>query len=91
MKPILNYFTFKGTGTRDSAAPATYVLSVRNPEDISTWIYYSEDDFVDSVWENLVFSIRAKGLPSLITKEMQPWVKEIDGLKKGTLNVRVKK
>ena len=33
MKPLLNYFTFKGTGTRDSNAPASYVLSVANPVD----------------------------------------------------------
>ena len=91
MKPLLNYFTFKGTGTRDSSAPASYVLSIGNPEDTSTWVYYTEDNFVDSVWEKLVFSIRAKGLPALITDEIQPWVKEIDGIKKGTLNVRVKK
>ncbi|MBP5422053.1 MAG: hypothetical protein J6Y78_06415 [Paludibacteraceae bacterium] len=91
MKPLLNYFTFKGTGTRDSTAPATYVLSVDDPEDISTWIYYSEDNFVDSVWEKLVFSIRAKGLPSHITDDMLPWIREIDGIKKGTLNVRVNK
>ena len=91
MKPLLNYFTFKGTGTRDSSAPASYVLSIGHPEDTSTWVYYTEDNFVDSVWEKLVFSIRAKGLPVLITDDIQPWVKEIDGRKKGTLNVRVKK
>lgn len=91
MRPLLNYFTFRGTGTRDSAAPATYVLSMGNPEDTSTWIYYSEENFVETVWENLVFSIRAKGLPNTISDEMRPWIREIDGKKKGTLNVRVKK
>ena len=91
MKPLLNYFTFKGTGTRDSNAPASYVLSVANPVDTTTWIYYTEDTFIDSVWSNLVFSIRGKGLPSLINDDIRPWVKEIDGAKKGTLNVRVKK
>lgn len=91
MKPLLNYFTFKGTGTRDSNAPASYVLSVANPEDTTTWVYYTEESFVDSVWENLVFSIRGKGLPAEITNEILPWVRKIDGIKKGTLNVRVKK
>lgn len=91
MKPLLNYFTFKGTGTRDSNAPATYLLSIADPEDTSTWIYYSEETFVDSVWEKLVFSIRAKGLPSKITDDILPWVREMDGVKKGSLNVRVKK
>lgn len=91
LRPLLNYFTFKGTGTRDSSAPATYVLSVGNPTDTSTWTYYSEDNFVDSVWENLVFSIRGKGLPAIISEENKPWVRDVDGNKKGTLNVRVKK
>lgn len=90
IKPLLNYFTFKGTGTRESAAPAKYVLSMGNPEDPDTWIYYSESTFIESVWNNLVFSIRGKGLPSHITDDMKLWVKEIDGEKKGTLNVRVK-
>ena len=91
MKPLLNYFTFRGTGTRDSSAPAVYVLSILKPDDPTTWTYYTEETFVDSVWANLVFSIRQKGLPSVITEEIQPWVREIDGAKKGTLNVRVKK
>lgn len=91
LKPLLNYFTFKGTGTRDSSAPASYVLSIGNPNDTSTWVYYTEDNFVDSVWEKLVFSIRAKGLPAVITEDIQPWVKEINGDKKGALSVRVKK
>ena len=91
MKPLLNYFTFKGTGTRDSNAPASYVLSIANPEDTKTWVYYTEETFVDSVWTKLVFSIRGKGMPSEITDEILPWVRNIDGVKKGTLNVRVKK
>ena len=90
MKPLLNYFAFKGTGTRNSVAPATYILSVGDPFDTATWDYYSENNFVESVWEKLVFSIREKGLPSIITEEVSPWVKEIDGSKKGTLNVRVR-
>ena len=91
IKPLINYFTFRGTGTRDSSAPASYVLSVLKPDDTSTWVYYSEENFVDSVFAKLLFSIREKGLPKLITDEMKPWVREIDGSKKGTLNVRVKK
>ena len=91
LKPLLNYFTFKGTGTRDSNAPASYVLSIANPEDTSSWVYYTEETFVDSVWKKLVFSIRGKGLPSHITEDILPWVRVIDGVKRGTLNVRVKK
>ena len=90
LKPLLNYFTFRGTGTRDSKAPATYVLSIGKPKDPTTWVYYTEENFIDSVWDKLLFSIRGKGLPALITDEILPWVREVDGTKKGTLNVRVK-
>ena len=91
MKPLLNYFAFKGTGTRDSTAPATYILSVGKPDDTATWEYYSENNFVESLWEKFAFSIRSKGLPKVITEEMEPWIKEINDEKIGTLNVRVKK
>ena len=89
--PLLNYFTFHGTGTQKSKAPAKYVLSVGIPDDTDTWRYYDESDFVDSVWQKLRFSIRAKGLPTRLTDEMLPWVREIDGTKKGSLSVRVNK
>lgn len=90
LKPLINYFTFKGTGTRDSSAPAKYVLSVGNPNDTSTWIYYDESNFVDKLWESFIFSIRSHGMPKNISEEMMPWVHEADGKMKGLLNVRVK-
>ena len=91
LKPLLSYFAFKGTGTRDSNAPAKYVLSVGLPDDVSTWIFYDESDFVDRLWQSFVFSIRSHGMPKNISEEMMPWVNEAEGKKKGLLNVRVKK
>lgn len=91
LKPLLSYFAFKGTGTRDSNAPAKYVLSVGLPDDVSTWIFYDESDFVDRLWQSFVFSIRSHGMPKIISEEMMPWVNEAEGKKKGLLNVRVKK
>ena len=91
LKPLLSYFAFKGTGTRDSSAPADYVLSVGLPDDVTTWIYYDETDFVDRLWKAFVFSIRSHGMPKKISEEMLPWVREAEGKKKGLLNVRVKK
>ena len=67
------------------------ILSIDNPEDTKTWVYYSERNFVDSLWEKFVFSIRSKGLPTIVTADMEPWIRTIDGKKVGTLNVRVKK
>ena len=91
LKPLLSYFAFKGTGTRDSSAPADYVLSVGVPDDVTTWIYYDESDFVNRLWKAFVFSIRSHGMPKKISEEMMPWVREAEGKKKGLLNVRVKK
>lgn len=88
--PLLNYFAFKGSGTGDSQAPAEWVLSIGSPEDTSTWVYYSPTEFAHAVWEYLVFSIRSKGLPTVRTKEMSPWIKMVNGSEKGTLNVRIK-
>ena len=91
LKPLLSYFAFRGTGTRESAAPAKYVLSVGIPDDVNTWVFYDESDFVDRLWKAFVFSIRSHGMPKKISDEMMPWVREAEGKKKGLLNVRIKK
>lgn len=90
MAPLLDYFAFKGSGTGDSPAPADWILSVGLPDDTSTWVYYSKENFVHAVWNYLIFSIRSKGLPQNRTLEMLPWIKNINGKDKGTLNVRIK-
>lgn len=90
LKPLLNYFAFRGTGTRDSNSPAQYILSIGQPDDIQTWVYYSEDDFVDIHWNRLVFSLRNHGMPQNRPQEMLPWIRYIDGKDKGLLNVRIK-
>ena len=90
LKPLINYFAFCGTGTKDSESPARYILSVGMPCDTTTWIFYDESNFVDSLWQKFVFSIRSHGMPKVINEEMMPWVREIKGKKKGLLNVRIK-
>ena len=90
LRPLINYFAFRGTGTRDSDSPARYILSVGLPDDTNTWIYYDESDFVERLWERFVFSIRSHGMPKTISEEAMPWVREINGKKKGLLNIRVK-
>lgn len=95
LKPLLNYFAFDGTGTRDSQSPAVLILSLESPTDVSTWTFYSKDNFIDSVWEQLVFSIRSKSTPLFIdeSKEehqlMLPWIREVDQSLKGSLSVRI--
>lgn len=95
LKPLLNYFAFDGTGTRDSQSPAVLILSLESPTDVSTWTFYSKDNFVDSVWEKLVFSIRSKSTPQFPDENneshrlMIPWIREIDRSLKGALSVRI--
>lgn len=95
IKPLLNYFAFDGTGTRDSASPAVLILSVESPTDVKTWQYFSKDNFVESVWNRLVFSIRGKSTPQFIDESredhrlMLPWIREVDRMLKGALSVRV--
>lgn len=95
LKPLLNYFAFDGTGSRDSSEPAEFILSMQCPDDTNTWTYYTKEDFIDSVWSKLVFSLRSKSTPQELNEEnvthqlMLPWIKEIDGKLKGALSVRI--
>lgn len=93
LSPLLNYFAFTGTGTRRSEYPATFILEFDDPFDQSTWNYYGKENYIVNIWDRLVFSLRGKGLPSKEkrNKEDLPWIREIDGKEKGTLNVRIGK
>ena len=95
--PILNYFLFKGSGSRDSKSPADYILDFTNPIDETTWEKYG-NDYIDSHWDKLVFSLRSsKGMgnyPNIKkpTKKasMEKWTVYHSGGYKGALHVRVK-
>ena len=95
LKPLLNYFAFDGTGSRDSSEPAEYILSIKCPDDTQTWTYYSKEDFIDTVWDKLVFSLRSKSTPQELDNAnemhqlMLPWINNIDGKLKGALSVRI--
>ncbi len=96
--PILNYFLFKGSGSRDSKYPADYILDFTNPVDETTWKKYG-DNYIDSHWDKLVFSLRSsKGMgkyPNIkdpIKKaSMTKWTVYHSGGYKGALHVRVTK
>lgn len=95
LKPLINYFAFDGTGTRDSDAPAQLILSLVDPMDVKTWTYYDKATFIFAVWKRLVFSIRSKATPIELDKNkevhrlMEPWVRVCEGTLKGALSVRV--
>ena len=98
LRPILNYFIFKGTGAKDSEFPADYVLVFTDPYDTNTWELYSEDKYIDMFWDDMIFSMRNKGFeayPYLRTCDLwkndvsEPWAKRFDGTLKGSLHIRV--
>ena len=95
LKPLLNYFAFDGTGSRDSSEPAEYILSIQSPNDTQTWTYYSKEDFIDTIWSKLVFSLRSKSTPQELDDDnemhqlMLPWIKKVEGKLKGALSVRI--
>ncbi len=98
LRPILNYFLFKGTGAKDSEYPAKYVLDCGEPYDIQTWKIHDEDDYLDIFWNEMKFSMRNKGFEAYPytrpsdawkTSLSKPWAKIFDGTMKGSLHVRV--
>lgn len=98
LRPILNYFLFTGTGEKDSAFPAKYVLDCGDPYDISTWKIHDENDYLDKYWNDMKFSMREKGFEAYPysrscdlwkTPLSKPWARQIGGVLKGSLHVRV--
>ena len=97
LKPLINYFAFDGTGTKESVAPAQLILSLTDPTDITTWTYYDKSTFISFVWKRLVFSVRSKSTPIELDinnpthRLMEPWARVCEGTLKGALSVRVAK
>lgn len=98
LKPFLNYFCFDGSGKKVSDHPATNIVEFSNPCDISTWIKFSKADYIDTVWPNLVFSLRSKkGMPPnidsldyLAKASVLKWSRNHQGSLRGALHVRFK-
>lgn len=101
LKPILKYFLFKGSGTRDSKHPADYILEYSQPCDPSTWKILNPSIAVDLLWDKLVFSLRAKkGMPKDYDKKtyakpdaasIARWTRYHSGNYRGAFHVRVGK
>ncbi len=101
MRPILNYFLFSGTGSGLSPFPAEYILEYLNPFLDSTWQRYDKITALNSMWEKLVFSVRAtKGMPKnydvhiydrVGAESIKIWVRYSSGKYRGALHIRAKK
>lgn len=101
LKPILEYFLFKGTGSKLSDAPAEYLIEFSNPINDLTYRKLTKADAVDAVWPKLIFSLRAKkGMPrdyDLKTyrganyASIAKWVRYHSGDYRGALHIRTSK
>ena len=98
LRPILNYFLFKGSGQKDSECPAKFVLDFDKPLDENTWQLHDESNYIDMFWDDLKFSMRNKGFEAYPysresdkwkTPLAKPWAFTFDGSIKGSLHVRV--
>lgn len=97
LKKLLNYFLFEGSGINDNPYPAENVLEIETPDDINTWKVINKDQAFEELWPNIKFSLRSKkGMPQDYAnmkdlskkKEMEPWVRFIDGDYRGALHIR---
>lgn len=98
-RPIINYFVFVGSGSRDSKYVAERVL-VMDYKSMQNGIrMIDKNQYFDDVWPNLVFSLRGggkskRGMPKNYPNcrnraSIEKWVcKTSDGYK-GALSVRV--
>jgi hypothetical protein len=100
IRPFLNHFLFKGTGSGLSKLPANSILAFTDPFNTTTWSIYDESDAIDLYWDKLIFSLRAKkGMPEGYPDHMTPyygplkssidrWTKFCCGDYRGALHIR---
>lgn len=92
-RPLLNYFLFEGTGSSSSPSPAKYILDFTNPIDTTTWTTHGIE-YIDSHWNDLIFSVRHKGFEAYPNKDVNKrtinarWAQLFQGSYKGSLHVR---
>lgn len=96
---VISYFTFEGTGSKESKCPANSVLFVGNSSNVSETCEFTvcethemKLDYINKILPRLKLSLRDKGMP--IEKEKlekcKPWIYEDDkkGKLKGALHIR---
>lgn len=100
LRPFLEYYSFHGTGSKRSAHPAEAIIKFSDPQNIGSYQLIKKTEFIDQIWDRLVFSVRSKkGMPSNINSpNLDPnkkssilkWSNTIDGNLKGALHVRIR-
>ena len=96
LRPILNYYSFKGTGRGKSKIPADIIMDYKYFNNVETWKIYRENNFLDQIWHNLVFSFRSdRGMNNYFNSEykkiIQPWTRKINNSYQGAFHIRIAK
>lgn len=91
--------TLFGRGKSDH--PANFILDYTAPYDHSTWKVLDPDTAVDSIWDKLIFSLRAKkGMPANYdmktyrkpnAQSIARWTRYHSGNYRGALHIRAHK
>ena len=101
-EPYLEFFYFDGSGRGKSKHPASAIIEYVNPFDTKTWtiIYRNQfNQYLNSVWSNLRFSMRSKNMPKNGTASMRDtakkistklWTEEFQGKERGSLHIRLR-
>ena len=99
LKPIINYFVFDGTGSRDSNYVAKKVLVIDYKSMQNGIRIIDKNQYFDDVWPNLVFSLRGggkskRGMPKDYpncknSASIGMWTNNTSDGYKGALSVRV--
>lgn len=88
LRPFIEYFIFKGTGSGLSKTPASKILQFSKPLDYTTW-KISSSKYYDKIWNKLIFSIRSKGINQDYPPE-DSWTKLYQDSYKGALHIRIR-
>ena len=93
-EPIINYFTFTGTGSKDSDFPADKILEL-DYKNLPESIKISEKQvYFDSIWKSLQISVRSKAMPENYpdcknSMSIGKWTRTIQGKNRGSFHIRV--
>lgn len=95
LRPYLEYFFFSGTGSSDSIIKADKVLKFSEYNNPSTWKVLNKSDTIDEIWDNLIFSLRSKGMPEdynnyPLKDKISSWTKLYGSKYRGSIHIRYK-
>jgi hypothetical protein len=93
----LKYFIFEGSGSKKSKVPANAILEIYNKNDINKWKFYpcesnnQKEEYINNIYDNLILSLRDKGMPTIVNDYCKPWIYNIKNKQKGALHIRIGK